>query len=131
VTPGLPAIGADGARRDSSAVTREPPGTAAVAPPPELPGASGSWRTPGARVTAITPAGVGARPRTWPNSCETTVSKSILSAAGVAPVDQPQPAAVRSIQISPLEVRPSQPREIDATCTGTRSSASRVWASTP
>src|SRR5439155_7199924 len=54
VRPGLPAVAADGARRDGSAVTREPPGTAAVAPPPlPLPGASGSWRTPGARVTAI------------------------------------------------------------------------------
>src|SRR5207249_3048911 len=41
------------------------------------------------------------------------------------------PAAVRSIQISPLEVSPSQPREIEATCTGTRSSASSVCASTP
>src|SRR5262245_7699517 len=63
--------------------------------------ASGRARTPGDRVTCITPDSVGARPRMWPNSWVTTVNRSIRPGAGVEPVDQPQPAAVRSIQISP------------------------------
>src|SRR4051794_28307968 len=76
--------------------------------------ASGRARTPGDSVTSITPVAVGARPRMWPYSCVTTVNRSICPRAGVEPVDQPQPAAVRSIQISPTSYIPSQPGVISA-----------------
>ena len=87
--------------------------------------AIGARRTPRASVPVMTSslpslASTSGRPRTWPISCTSTVSRSIRSATsgacpllnssssfGVGSTNQPQPAAVRSSAIEEPRASPS------------------------
>src|SRR5262245_16408106 len=88
--------------------TPEPPGEPVATELPVLASASGTDRTPGASFASITPVSSCSNPSRCPSSCVTTESRSIFPGAPL--VDQPQPAAFRSIQISPEEAKPSSAR---------------------